>query len=87
MERTLVPTCATIAELLAFVLSVKAVAGQDVAIKEVLDRFSPKAARNTTAVDVNLGAAAPMASSNSEEQNAAVAYMDRLKSANAGRYD
>lgn len=82
MDRENVPHCASVAELLAFVLSVKAVGGQDTAIKEVLDRFAPKAARNTTAVDVNVGAAsAPMASTNTEEQSAAQAYMDRLKAA------
>ena len=80
MDRNLVPSCGTIAELLAFVLSVKAVGGQDTAIKEILDRFAPKAARNATAVDVNVaGAAAPVASSNSAEQAAAESYMDSLK--------
>ena len=80
MDRNLVPSCSTVAELLAFVLSVKAAGGQDTAMKEFLDRFSPKAARNATAVDVNVsGAAAPVASSNSEEQAAAESYMDSLK--------
>jgi len=79
MDRNLVPSCSTVAELLAFVLSVKAAGGQDTAMKEFLDRFSPKAARNG-AVDVNVqGVAAPVASSNSEEQAAAVSYMDSLK--------
>jgi hypothetical protein len=78
-DRNSVPQCATIAELLAFVLSVKAAMGQDIAIKEFLDRFAPKAARAATQVDVNVGGqAAPVASQNSEEQRAAVSYMDEL---------
>lgn len=83
MDRNLVPQCASIAELLAFVLSVKAAGGQDIAIKEFLDRFAPKAARATTQVDVNVGGqASPVASQNSEEQKAAETYMDVIRSRN-----
>ena len=80
MDRNLIPMCGTVAELIAFVISVKATGGQDVAINTLLDRFSPKAARAATAVDVNVqGVAAPVASQNSEEQAAATSYMDSLK--------
>jgi len=82
-DRNMVPVCATVAELLAWVLTVKAASGQDTAMKEVLDRFAPKAARAATNVDVNVqGAAAPMASKNSEEQGAAVSYMDAMRGKN-----
>jgi hypothetical protein len=79
MDRNLVPACSTIAELLAFVLSVKAAGGQEKAMAEFLDRFAPKASRNG-AVDVNIASAAPpVASQNSAEQAAASNYMDALK--------
>ena len=80
MDRNLIPICSTVAELLSFVIGVQAVSGNPVAMKEVLDRFSPKAARNATNVDVNVqGATAPVASTNSEEQAAATSYMDSLR--------
>ena len=81
MDRNMVPICSSVAELLSFVLGVQACAGNPVAMKEVLDRFSPKAARNATNVDVNVqGATTPVASTNSEEQAAATSYMDSLRS-------
>ena len=80
MDRALLPIFGTVAELLAFVLTVKAAGGQDVAIKEILDRFTPKAGRPVAQVDLNVGGAAPpMASKNTEEQAAATNYMDSLK--------
>jgi hypothetical protein len=80
LDRNLLPICSTVGELLAFILTVKAAGGEPVAMKEVLDRFSPKAGR-AAAVDVNIaaGAAAPMASKNSEEQAAASSFMDSLR--------
>jgi hypothetical protein len=80
MDRNMVPICSTVAELLSFVIGVQACSGNPVAMKEVLDRFAPKAARNATNVDVNVqGAASPIASQNSEEQGAATSYMDSLR--------
>jgi hypothetical protein len=79
-DRNNVPVMATVGELLAWILTVKASGGQLDAMKEVLDRFSPKASRAATNVDVNVsGAAAPVASKNSEEQTAATSYMDSLR--------
>ncbi len=80
LDRNLLPIFGTVAELLAFVLTVKAAGGQDTAIKEILDRFQPKAGRPAAQVDLNLnGTAPPVASKNTEEQAAATNYMDALK--------
>lgn len=77
MDRALVPHCATVAELLAFVISVKAAGGDDKAITAILDRFAPKASRNATEVNINAGGA-PVASSDADEEAAAANYMASL---------
>lgn len=78
MDRALVPHCATVAELLAFVISVKAAGGDDKAIAALLDRFAPKASRTATDVNINTGGGSPVASSDAEEEKAAAAYMESL---------
>ena len=78
MDRALLPHCATVAELLAFVISVKAAAGDDKAITAILDRFSPKASRNATDVTINNGGGAPVASSDADEERATANYMASL---------
>lgn len=78
MDRALVPHCATVAELLAFVLSVKAAGGDDKAITAILDRFAPKASRSATDVTINNGGGAPVASSDADEEAAAASYMASL---------
>ncbi len=78
MDRSLVPHCATVAELLAFVISVKAAGGDDKAITAILDRFAPKASRNATDVTINNGGGSPVASSDAEEEKAAASYMASL---------
>ena len=77
MDRSLVPHCATVAELLAFVLSVKAAGGDDKALAAILDRFSPKASRNSTDINVSSGGS-PVASNSPEEAEAAASYMAAL---------
>ena len=77
MDRALVPHCATVAELLAFVISVKAAGGDDKAITAILDRFAPKASRNATEVNINSGGS-PVASSDADEEAAAANYMASL---------
>ena len=78
MDRALVPHCATVAELLAFVISVKAAGGDDKAIAALLDRFAPKASRTATDVNINTGGGSPVASSDADEERAAAAYMESL---------
>ena len=78
MDRNLVPHCATVAELLAFVISVKAASGDDKAITAILDRFAPKASRNATDVTINNGGGSPVASSDAEEEKATASYMASL---------
>jgi len=75
------PHMATVAELMAWVLSVKAASGDDKATNALLDRFSPKAAREaSTTVNVNAGDSAPaVASESAEEAKAARDYMSLLK--------
>jgi hypothetical protein len=77
LDRNLVPHCATVAELLAFVLSVQAAGGNDKAISAILDRFSPKASRTSTDINVSSGGS-PVASSSPEEAEAAASYMRSL---------
>jgi hypothetical protein len=78
MEREMVPVCATVADLIAFVIGVKAAAGDDKAIATLLDRFSPKASRSSTEVNVSQGGGAPVSSNSKEEEKAAVDYMTSL---------
>ena len=78
MDRALLPHCATVAELLAFVLSVKAVAGDDKAITAILDRFAPKASRSATDVTINNNGGVPVASSDADEEAATANYMASL---------
>ncbi len=74
-----VPIVGTIADLIVYVLSVKATAGNEAAMKEFLDRFAPKAAR-VGAIELNLGAqAGPIASANQDEQAAASEYVRSLR--------
>lgn len=78
MDRALLPHCATVAELLAFVLSVKAAGGDDKAITAILDRFAPKASRSATDVTISNSGGAPVASSDADEEAAAANYMASL---------
>ena len=71
MDRNLIPHCDSVAELVAFVMSVKAAGGDDKAINAFLDRFSPKASRNSTDVTINDGGEARQSANEGEEQSAA----------------
>jgi len=75
------PVFATVAEMLAYTLSVEAVAGNEKAQTALLDRFSPKPAREATNVNVSVGdgAAPAVASESAEEAKAARDYMSMLK--------
>lgn len=75
------PIFATNAEMLAFVLSAEAVAGNEKAQTALLDRFSPKPAREATNVNVSVGdgSAPAVASESAEEAKAARDYMNLLK--------
>lgn len=78
VDRMDIPVVSSVAELLAFVLSVRAAGGNDKAMEALIDRFSPKAAR--TATDVTLKTTnAPSASGTPEEKQAAEDYMSRLR--------
>jgi hypothetical protein len=78
LDRNLVPHVATVAELLAFVLSVRAAGGDDKAMAAILDRFSPKASRNSTDINVSSGGS-PVTSASPEEAEAAANYMRSLQ--------
>jgi hypothetical protein len=77
MDRNLIPHVATVAELLAFVLSVKAAGGDERAMAAIIDRFSPKASRSSTDINVNSGGS-PVTSASPEEAEAAANYMAAL---------
>ena len=78
IDRMEMPVFATVAELLAFVMSVRAAAGNDKAMEAIIDRFSPKAARTATDVTVKT-TNAPSASGSPEERQAAENYMASLR--------
>ncbi len=79
VEEHEVPVVGTIADLIVYVLSVKAAGGNEAAMKEFLDRFAPKAAR-VGAIDLNIGSqAGPVASANADEQAAATDYVNALR--------
>lgn len=79
-DPALLPAFETVAELIAFVVSVRAAAGDDKQLATILDRFSPKAARTQVDVNAGNGAGAPVSSSNPEEKQAAEDYISRLRS-------
>lgn len=77
IDRHDIPAFPTVADLLAFVLSVRAAAGDDKAVAAIIDRFSPKAARSAADL-ASTSSAAPSASSSAEEKQVAQDYMDSL---------
>ena len=75
MQFELFPRMETVGELLAFVLSVRAAAGDDKAIAAIIDRFSPKGAKGDM---TNPASAPPTTSDNPEEKQASIHYMKLL---------
>ena len=72
------PVFGTVAEMLAYILTVKATL-DDKSMNAVLDRISPKAARESANVNVSVGEAPPaVASENAEEAKAAQDYIKLL---------
>lgn len=78
VDRIDIPAFGNVAELLAFVLSVRAAGGNDKAMEAIIDRFSPKAARAATDVTIK-STNAPSASGTPEEKQAAENYMSQLR--------
>lgn len=76
----LMPLFRTNAQLIAWVRSVKAASGSADAFADFADRFDPKPSRPSVAVVTPGvgGAAAPVASTNSEEQTAAENFYDKI---------
>ena len=79
LDRAEIPAFETVADLLAFVLSVRAAAGDDKAVAAIIDRFSPKAARSANELASNTGASAPSSSDTPEDKQAAEDYMSALR--------
>lgn len=75
-----VPRFACIADLVAFVVSVRAASADDKSLALLFERFSPKASRS--ALDVtNVDTSMPVSSNSAEEQQQAEDYMHKLKHA------
>lgn len=79
-DRGLMPLFKTNAQLIAWIRSVKAASGNPDAFSDFADRFDPKPSRPSVAVVTPNagGAAAPVASTNTEEQTAAENFYDQL---------
>ena len=73
-----IPTCASVAELVAYVTSVRAAGGDDKAIDRFLDRFSPKTTKSEQKVDQSIFGS-PQRSANESEERAAENFMDELR--------
>tara|TARA_S200002703_G_scaffold119851_1_gene105589 strand:- start:775 stop:1206 length:432 start_codon:yes stop_codon:yes gene_type:complete len=78
LEPVNIPRCDTVADLIAYVLSVRAASGDDKAIASLLDRFSPKLAKAETKVDAALFGS-PSASKNAEERRESENYMELVR--------
>ena len=73
-----IPRCDTVADLIAYVLSVRAASGDDKAIASLLDRFTPKLAKAETKVDAAMFGS-PSVSKNPEERRESETYMDLVR--------
>ena len=73
------PVFGTVAEMLAYILTVKATL-DDKSMNAVLDRVSPKAARTENTTNVNVEAPPAVASENADEAKAAQDYIKLLGS-------
>ena len=73
-----VPHCASVAELIAYVSSVRAAGGDDKAIDRFMDRFSPKVAKAEQKVDHSVFGT-PQRSANATEEQKAEDFMNELR--------
>jgi hypothetical protein len=78
MEDHEIPTFANVAELVAYVTSVRAAGGDDKAIDRFLDRFSPKVAKAEQKVD-HTTFGSPQRSANESEEREAENFMNELR--------
>lgn len=78
LEPLNIPRFGTVADLIAYVLSVRAASGDDKAIASFLDRFSPKTAKSESKVDASVFGT-PTASKNPEERRESENYMEMVR--------
>jgi len=78
LDPVAIPLFETVADLIAYVLSVRAAGGDDKAISAFLDRFSPKTTKSEAKVDGSLFGP-PSASKSPEERREAENYLQSLR--------